>query len=98
VLYRELDYFEQLAALEKRGAFDLELIELLLGRMLVERWEMWRPAIAAAHGPGVYPLFEELAGKLAARSPNATGERASGRTSAAGPGTPASRAGTGTSL
>lgn len=64
VLYRELDYFEQLAALEKRGAFDLELIELLLGRMLVERWEMWKPAITAAHGPGVYPLFEELAGKM----------------------------------
>jgi hypothetical protein len=74
VLYRELDYFEQLAALEKRGAFDLELIELLLGRMLVERWEMWRPAIAAAHGPGVYPLFEELAGKLAGRLPSTAGE------------------------
>ena len=26
VLYRELDYFEQLAALENQGAFDLELI------------------------------------------------------------------------
>jgi hypothetical protein len=64
VLYRELDYFEQLAALEQRGALDLELIELLLGRMLVERWEMWKPAITAAHGAGVYPLFEELAGKM----------------------------------
>ena len=29
VLYRELDYFEQLAALEQRGAFDFELIRLL---------------------------------------------------------------------
>src|SRR6478735_7442818 len=28
VFYRELDYFEQLAALEARGAFDLELIRL----------------------------------------------------------------------
>jgi hypothetical protein len=37
VLYRELDYFEQLAALERIGAFDLELIKLLLGRTLVER-------------------------------------------------------------
>ena len=64
VLYRELDYFEQLAALEKRGAFDLELIRLLLGRTLVERWELWQPAINAAHGAGAYPLFEELAGKL----------------------------------
>ena len=64
MLYRELDYFEQLAALESRGAFDLELIKLLLGPTLIPRWEMWRPAIHAVHGPGAYPLFEELVGKL----------------------------------
>lgn len=64
VLYRELDYFEQLAALESLGAFDFELIKLLLGRTLVERWDMWRPAIHQAHGPGVYPMFEQLAEKL----------------------------------
>jgi hypothetical protein len=64
VLYRELDYFEQLAALESQGAFDLELIKLLLGRTLIERWEMWRPAIRQAHGPGVYPMFEALVEKL----------------------------------
>jgi hypothetical protein len=64
VLYRELDYFEQLAALEHQGAFDLELIRLLIGRMLVDRWEMWRPALHRAHGPGVYPMFESLAEKL----------------------------------
>jgi hypothetical protein len=64
VLYRELDYFEQLAALESQGAFDLELIKLLLGRILIERWEMWRPAIQEAHGVGVYPLFEGLVEKL----------------------------------
>jgi hypothetical protein len=64
VLYRELHYFEQLAALERLGAFDLELIKLLLGRTLIERWEMWRPAIHEAYGPGVYPLFEALVGKL----------------------------------
>jgi hypothetical protein len=64
VLYRELDYFEQLAALEQWGAFDLELIKLLLGRTLVERWEMWRPAIHQAHGAGAYPLFEGLVQKL----------------------------------
>ena len=64
MLYRELDYFEQLAALESRGAFDLELIRLLLGRTLIERWEMWRPAIHQAHGAGVYPLFEGLVEKL----------------------------------
>lgn len=64
VLYRELDFFEQLAALESQGAFDLELIKLLLGRTLIERWETWRPALHQAHGPGVYPLFEGLVGKL----------------------------------
>lgn len=64
VLYRELDYFEQLAALERQGAFNLELIKLLVGRMLIDRWEMWRPAIQQAHGVGVYPLFEGLAAKL----------------------------------
>jgi hypothetical protein len=64
VFYRELDYFEQLAALESRGAFDLELIRLLLGRTLIERWELWRPALHEAHGPGVYPMFEALAEKM----------------------------------
>jgi len=64
VLYRELDYFEQLAALENQGAFDFELIKLMLGRTLIERWEMWRPAIHEAHGPGVYPMFEGLVNKL----------------------------------
>jgi hypothetical protein len=64
VLYRELDYFEQLAALERQGAFDLELVKLMLGRTLVDRWEMWKPALEEAHGPGTYPLFEGLAEKL----------------------------------
>jgi hypothetical protein len=64
VLYRELDYFEQLAALESRGAFDLELIRMLLGQILIERWKMWRPAILQAHGPGAYPLFEGPVEKL----------------------------------
>ncbi len=64
VLFRELDYFEQLGALERRHAFDLELIKLLLGRTLIQRWEMWRPAIHEALGPGVYPMFEGLAEKL----------------------------------
>jgi hypothetical protein len=64
VLFRELDYFEQLAAMERMGALDLKLIELMLGRTLVARWEMWRPALERAYGPGVYPLFEGLAEKL----------------------------------
>jgi hypothetical protein len=64
VLYRELDYFEQLAALEHRGAFDFELIKLLLGPTLIARWEMWEPALHAVHGAGVYPMFEALVGKM----------------------------------
>ena len=64
VLFRELDFFEQLAALESQGAFDLELIKMMLGRTLIERWEMWKPAIHEAHGRGVYPMFEDLVGKL----------------------------------
>jgi hypothetical protein len=66
VLYRELDYFEQLAALEQRGAFDFELIKLLLGPTLVARWEMWQPALHSVHGAGVYPMFERLVAKMRA--------------------------------
>ena len=64
VLYRELDFFEQLAALESQGAFDLKLIKMMLGRTLIERWEMWKPAIHEAHGPGAYPMFDGLVRKL----------------------------------
>jgi hypothetical protein len=64
VLYRELDFFEQLAALESLGALDLELINVLLGRTLIERWEMWSPAIHQAFGPHVYPMFGGLVEKL----------------------------------
>ena len=64
VLYRELDYFEQLAALEHVGAFDFELIELLLGRTLIDRWEMWKPSIDAMSGTGGYPMFGSLVEKM----------------------------------
>jgi hypothetical protein len=64
VLYRELDYFEQLAALERLGAFDFTLIELLVGRTLVERWDLWSPALRAVHGDDVYPLFRDLAVRM----------------------------------
>jgi hypothetical protein len=66
VLYRELDFFEQLAALESVGAFDFELIKLMIGPTLVARWEMWQPAIMAVHGAKVYPMFDGLVGKLRA--------------------------------
>ncbi len=64
VLFRELDYFEQLGAMEQHGGFDFELVRLLLGRRLVDRWELWRPSIDALGGPQVYPLFHQLAGKM----------------------------------
>jgi hypothetical protein len=64
VLYRELDYFEQLAALEHVGAFDFELIKLLLGRTLIDRWEMWQPSIDAMGGTGGYPMFKALVEKM----------------------------------
>jgi hypothetical protein len=67
VLYLELDYFEQLAALERFGAFDLTLIELLVGRTLVERWDKWAPALRAVHSDDVYPLFRDLAERMRER-------------------------------
>ncbi len=66
VLYRELDYFEQLGALEAHGGFDFELIRMLLGRRLIERWEMWQPSIEAIGGAAVYPMFEGLVSKMRA--------------------------------
>jgi hypothetical protein len=65
VLYRELDYFEQLAALEHVGAFDFELIKLLLGSRLVDRWELWRPSIDAL-GENAYPTFGALVNRMRA--------------------------------
>lgn len=67
ILYRELDFFEQLGALESLGAFDVELVARLLGPTLIARWELWQPAIHDVHGPGTYPMFAELVAKLHAR-------------------------------
>jgi hypothetical protein len=66
VLYRELDYFEQLGALERHSGFDFELIKSLLGRRLVDRWEMWQPTIDAIGGSAAYPNFERLVAKMRA--------------------------------
>jgi hypothetical protein len=63
VLYRELDFFEQLGALEETGAFHFELIQALLGTQLVDRYDMWKPSIDAM-GAGVYPMFGRLAEKV----------------------------------
>jgi hypothetical protein len=68
VLYRELDYFEQLGALEEHGGFDFELIRSLLGHRLIDRWEMWQPTVhAIGAGPeAAYPMFERLVTKMRA--------------------------------
>jgi len=64
VLYRELDYFEQLAALERLGHFDFELIKLLLGQTLIDRRGLWKPSIDALSGANPYPRFEGLVKKM----------------------------------
>jgi hypothetical protein len=69
VLYRELDFFEQLSALEITGAVDLHLIELMLGPTLVERRELWRPTIGAMDRDRPYPNFETLAARMRATLP-----------------------------
>ena len=66
VLFREPDYFEQLGALEEHGGFDFVLISTMFGDRLVERWNLWRPAIDAIGGPAVYPMFANLVDKLRA--------------------------------
>jgi hypothetical protein len=66
VLYRELDFFEQLGALEKYGGCDFDLIRTLLGHSLIARWEMWQPSIDAIGGRDVYPMFERLVTKMRA--------------------------------
>lgn len=65
VLFRELDFFEQLGALEEHGGFDFELIRTLLGRRLIDRWEMWLPSIDVI-GRDSYPMFERLVTKMRA--------------------------------
>jgi hypothetical protein len=65
VLYRELDYFEQLGALDRLGALNFELVRLLLGQRLLDRWDLWQPSIDAMGPAGsVYPNFAELAAKM----------------------------------
>ncbi len=64
VLYRELDYFEQLAALESAGAIDFALLQQMIGRTIIERWETWQPALRATHGEHAYPLFGQLATRM----------------------------------
>jgi hypothetical protein len=64
IIYRELDFFEQLAAFELQGAIDLQLIEMMLGQILIDRWEMWQPTLDEMERDHPYPNFEALVGKL----------------------------------
>jgi hypothetical protein len=64
VMMRELDYFEQLGALEEHGGFSFSMIQSLLGRRLVDRYELWRPTIETMGGAETYPLFDQLARKM----------------------------------
>jgi hypothetical protein len=66
VLYRELDFFEQLAALEAHGGIDFELIRTLFGHQLIDRWELWQPSIDAIGGGSAYPTFGRLVTKMRA--------------------------------
>ena len=71
VLLRELDFYEQLGALDHVGAFDFELIDALIGNSLVTRWELWRPTVDAM-GDDAYPMFRSLADKVRHRRAAAT--------------------------
>ncbi len=85
VLYRELDYFEQLAALEHEGAFDFEFIKLMLGRTLIDRWDMWKPSLDAMEIDDVYPMFAGLVAKMRMAVGTAGGEARAGDSPTASP-------------
>src|SRR6204780_2698158 len=72
ILYRELDYFEQLGALERYGGVDFDLIRTLLGHRLIDRWEMWQPSIDAIGGSATYPMFAALVAKMRAAEQSAS--------------------------
>jgi hypothetical protein len=72
VMFRELDFFEQLGALEAYGAISIELVRAMLGERLVDRWELWSPAIDAIGGPAIYPMFKQIADKMRTDGSTAT--------------------------
>ena len=45
---------------DRRNNFDV--LRLLLGPRLIDRWEMWKPSIDAM--PGDYPMFRSLVAKM----------------------------------
>ena len=64
MLYRELDYFEHWVRFEQVEAINFDVLRLLLGPRLIDRWEMWKPSIDAM--PGDYPMFRALVAKMRA--------------------------------
>jgi len=42
------------------------LIQTLLGQRLIDRWELWQPAIQDVLGAGSYPMFDALVDKMRA--------------------------------
>jgi hypothetical protein len=38
----------------------------LLGRRLIDRWDLWQPSIDALGGTAAYPMFERLVTKMRA--------------------------------
>jgi hypothetical protein len=44
----------------------MDTIKTLLGRRLIDRWEMWQPTIEAIGGRDAYPMFDRLATKMRA--------------------------------
>jgi hypothetical protein len=42
------------------------MIRTLLGRRLIDRWELWQPTIDAIGGGQTYPMFDHLVTKMRA--------------------------------
>lgn len=40
------------------------MVRILLGRRLIDRWEMWQPALDAISGTTTYPMFRALDTKM----------------------------------
>jgi hypothetical protein len=68
-LLRELNFLEELGALEKMGATSLQWIEETMKDQVLDRWQLWRPTIEALNegkkgNNRVYKNFELLQKKL----------------------------------
>jgi hypothetical protein len=66
ILQRELDFFEDLAIAEQLHTISWAFIELSLGAVVWDRWQMWEPSINRLWGddPTVYVHFRTLAERM----------------------------------